>query len=204
MNDIITKGISNGISYEAYRELIDTLLAEGKATGLDQSEKRVADTRLNVARMRRNDKTIVILDEVREALSSIDRPQTWLIITEGWCGDSSQVIPVINRMAEINPAITLKHVMRDENDDLMNLFLTNGAKSIPKIIVIDEESREVIGTWGPRPAELQAKAIARKNDPNPISSHDFAIQTQQWYNADKGVSIQKEFIECVELRVHRV
>lgn len=194
MNSIVSQGIAAGISYAEYRGMIDYLLAENKTTGPNQSEQMIEYTRLNVTRMSRLDKTTIILEEVRQAVVGITTPQTWLVITEAWCGDAAQIVPVINRMAELNPAVTLKHVLRDENSQLMDLFLTNGGKSIPIIVVIDDAKREVIGHWGPRPAELQRKVMVRNTDSSPLPYSEFVVELQKWYAQDKTVSIQREFV----------
>ncbi|MEZ4847593.1 MAG: thioredoxin family protein [Bacteroidia bacterium] len=192
MNDIIKKGIQNGMSYGDYQQMIDSLLAENKTTGPNQSEEYIDYTKLNVVRMRRLDKTTRIRDNIQEMVQSINRRQTWLVITEAWCGDAAQIVPVVNKLADLNPNITVKHVLRDENPELMDMFLTNGARSIPMIVFIDDETNEVVGKWGPRPEEIQQAVMARKSDPAPISYSEFAKEIQKWYAKDKTTSIQQE------------
>ena len=89
-----------GLTYREYRELIDKLLAEGKTTGNTQTEKLVEFTRMNVQRMNRIDKTIHLPEDVIHRLRSLSRPVLWLLVGDAWCGDSAQIIPVINKMAE--------------------------------------------------------------------------------------------------------
>ena len=194
MNAVIEKAMQDGMSYEEYRTLIDDLFVQGKTTGPDQSEEMLHYTKLNIVRMKRIDKTTVVQDDVREAITNIQTPQTWLVITEAWCGDAAQIVPVINVMASLNPQITLKHVLRDENEELMDLFLTNGGKSIPKVVVIDKTANQVIGDWGPRPSEMQEMVMARKNNPNATPYSEFVIEAQKWYAKEKTVSIQREFV----------
>lgn len=201
MNAVIRQGIQTGINYREYRTLIDDLLAQGKTTGPNQSESQIHFTELNVARMNRLDKTTVIHDDVRDIIEAIEHPQTWLVITEAWCGDAAQIVPVINQMADLNPKITVKHVLRDENEALINLFLTNGAKSIPKIIVVEEATHQVIGEWGPRPSEIQEAAMARKSNPDAIPYNQFAIEVQKWYAKDRTHSIQREFATLLSASV---
>ena len=198
MNNIIEKAISDGISYREYRNMIDTLLQRRETTGAEQSEKRVGYTEVGVARMNRLDRTMKLLEEVREMISSINKPQIWLAITEAWCADSAWILPVINQMSEVNSLITLKHVLRDENEELMNLFLTNGGRAIPTILIIDEMSNQVIGRWGPRPAELQRRGAERREDPNPMPYSEFFAALQKWYAADRTETIQKEFAAAVK------
>ncbi|NML20535.1 thioredoxin family protein [Pseudoflavitalea sp. G-6-1-2] len=184
------------MDYTAYRELIDNLLLEGKVTGPQQSEAFAAYTKLNVQRMQRIDKTIQLLPELRTALQAINRPQTWLVITEGWCGDASQIVPVLNAIAEHNPLIQLKLVLRDENLDLMDQYLTDGtSRSIPKLIVLDTETLEEKFNWGPRPTvlqELYKKMRAEGMDYSAIST-----ELHAWYAKDKTQSTQRELLKLL-------
>ncbi|HLX65600.1 MAG TPA: thioredoxin family protein, partial [Puia sp.] len=82
--------LQKSITYDAYKQLVEDLLAAGKATGPQQSEAMVHYSQLNVQRMHRVEKTIQILPEVKEQLLRVSRPQTWLVLSEGWCGDAAQ------------------------------------------------------------------------------------------------------------------
>jgi hypothetical protein len=139
----------NGLEPSTYRALLEQVVKEGRTTGPDQSEEMVAYTRLNLARTVRNEKTVKLLPEVTEALAQAG-PMTWLVITEPWCGDSSQVVPVLALMAEAAPGIRMRIVLRDEHLDLMDRYLTRGGRSIPKLIAFAASGRELF-TWGPRP-----------------------------------------------------
>ena len=148
MKKIIKKSLENSYSYQDYRLLIQQLLSDGKSTGPNQSEELTNYSLLNETRMKRLDKTIKISEEVADEIQKIDDPQTWLLITESWCGDATQNLPIINKMAKLNDKIELKFVLRDENLELMDLFLTNNSRSIPKLIILDYQLN-VINTWGP-------------------------------------------------------
>lgn len=195
-------------TYPAYRQHIDELQAEGKTTGPDQSPAMQNYTQLNVARMRRLDKTTAskLKTEALAQVASIDRPMIWLSITEAWCGDAAQILPVIQQLADQNDLITHYLVLRDEHPELMDAFLTNGtARSIPITIAIDAASQEVLGHWGPRPAELQsylmdikAKVLATDNKEAAKAINDQAkIDTQKWYARDKTQTIQEEFLSIL-------
>ena len=134
-NTLIPNSLKKGISYESYRTLVKDLLNQGKSTGKEQSEDLFNYSILNDKRMGRLDKTIKISEETQDSINNLKNNFTFLVIAEGWCGDAAQVVPVLNKIAEATSKISLKLVFRDENNDLMNQFLTNGGKSIPKIIV---------------------------------------------------------------------
>ncbi len=185
--------IEKAISYEEYIELVNRLLKEGKATGDVQNESRLEYTRLNLVRMNRVAKTLVHDEDAFAAVATVDRPQTWLIITEGWCGDAAQNLAVIEHIASANDKIKTRYILRDENPELMNEFLTNGSRSIPKMLAADDATGRVLGTWGPRPASAQQYWNSLKEQG--IEKAELSENLQRWYNADKGVSLQKELAE---------
>ncbi|MCB9261947.1 MAG: thioredoxin family protein [Flavobacteriales bacterium] len=176
-------------SYTEYRQMMDDLLAEGKTTGGNQDDYMIEYTKLNQKRMQRIEKTVKILPELEERIKKV-KPQTWLILTEAWCGDAAQNLPIIDALSKHNHNIKVELILRDENLEIMDQFLTNGGRSIPKVIAIDSEN-EILFTWGPRPKEAQQLFLESKASGK---SHDeFATELHGWYARDKGISIQKEF-----------
>lgn len=200
MQNSITNALSNSYSYTEYRKLVSDLLAQGKATGEEQSEDLTNYSLLNETRMNRLEKTIKISDSTISKLQNLRKNYIWLVISEGWCGDAAQLLPIIYKMATAsNDKIELKIVLRDENPDLMNLFLTNGGKAIPKLIIIDKEKLEVIADWGPRPKGAIELVTNYKKEFGVI---DETIKTnlQLWYLHDKGISTQEEIMKIMENR----
>ena len=115
------------------------------------------------------------------------------VLTESWCGDASPSLPVMNKIAELNSNIEFKIVLRDENLDLMNLFLTNGGMSIPKLIVIDNDQEKVIADWGPRPS-IATKMVEDYKAEHGSLSAAFKQDLQVWYNKDKGQNILQDIV----------
>ena len=194
----------NTYSYQEYRELMDRLVAEGKTTGPNQSEAFAYYTELNHKRMRRLDKTAQLTAELKEAAEKVDRDLTFLILTEAWCGDAAQNIPLFQKMAAANPHLKLELVLRDENLDLMDQHLTNGGRAIPKAIIIDDASQEVLGSWGPRPVPAQKMVMdykAMPKDEKPPYA-DFVVEVQKWYNGDKTLTAQAELVTVMNEVVH--
>ena len=193
-NVLDRKYLNNAMDYPGYRKLVDDLLLEGKVTGPQQSESLTHYTKLNVQRMQRIDKTVQLLPEVSETLRAISKPQTWLVITEGWCGDAAQILPVLNAMASENPLIQLRLILRDENPELIDQYLTDGtSRSIPKLVVLDAETLEEKFNWGPRPAPLQELYKKMRTE-----GMDYAVIAQElhaWYAKDKTVHTQKEILK---------
>lgn len=189
------KYIEKAMTFADYEKLIDDLLAENKTTGLNQSEAMVGYARLNRQRMVRLKKTIDLDETVRAYIQANPRRMIWLIITEGWCGDAAQTIPVIEKIAAESDKIKTRYILRDENPELIDLFLTRGARSTPKLIALDAETLEVLGSWGSRPQAAQDLFSKMKADGTEKAV--ILEEIQRWYNADKGLSLQHEFVELI-------
>lgn len=198
MKEIIKTSLDKSFSYNEYRELVTELLNDNKSTTKDGGLDLVEHSKLNDSRMKRLDKTIKLNEETIATFKALSTPQTWLVLAEGWCGDAAQNLPVINKIAELNDKINLRIVLRDENVELMNNFLTNGGQAIPKLIVLDE-NLEVLTTWGPRPTVATQMVADYKAKHGKIDA-EFKKDLQLWYNKDKGESLCKDFIKIAELQ----
>ena len=195
MKEVIENSLESGISYEQYRELVSGLLKENKSTGPNQSEALYNYSLLNDRRMKRLDKTSKLTEDTIEFVKSIEKPQTWLVLTEGWCGDAAQNLPVLSKMADESEKLDLKLVLRDDNLELMDEFLTNGGRSIPKLIALDED-KNVLFTWGPRPS-VATKMIADYKEENGVVDAKVKEDLQRWYNKDKGANVQEDIISLL-------
>jgi Thioredoxin len=183
--------IKKAMRYETYTKLISDLLTAGRTTGPDQSEAMIHYTELNQQRMHRVEKSILVLPSAEALIRSINLPQTWLVLTEAWCGDAAHSIPIMHALAALNPLIDLRLLLRDENPELMDRYLTNGvSRSIPKLIGLDTTTLEELFTWGPRPAPLQEVFLQMKGQGTEF--HAIKEELQRWYNKDKTVAVQQE------------
>tara|TARA_R110002033_G_scaffold17026_1_gene46826 strand:- start:373 stop:843 length:471 start_codon:yes stop_codon:yes gene_type:complete len=145
--------------------------------------------------MNRWDKTLKLSEESQTRLAHFHENISWLVITESWCGDAAHIVPVLNKLAEaIN--IDFRVVLRDENLELMDTFLTNGARAVPKLIMIDNVTGDVINTFGPRPNEATQMVIDYK-EKHGVITPEFKEDLQLWYNKDKGESIIKDISELL-------
>jgi len=150
--------------------------------------KYVEFTKLNFSRFNRWLKIGEIHDECIDTILLIDEPQEWVIISEHWCGDAAHSLPFIIKLASYNSLIDLKFQLRDSKDSEIDLYLTNGTKSIP--ILIGRKNGEDIFKWGPRPKSCikYIDELKRKNKTNDQLKEDI----QKWYNTNKGHEIQAE------------
>lgn len=189
--------IEEAMDYHEYRRMINVLLKQDKTTGTNHTPEMVEYTQMNVQRMKRLDKQAELQDELVDQLQDVDEDWVWLVLTEAWCGDAAQNIPVIVKMAEQNDNIDVRFILRDQHLDIMDEYLTNGGRSIPKLICLDADTLEEIGTWGPRPEAIQDKALKWKDDPK-ISREEWAKKLHKWYADNNTVAIQNDFIELLD------
>ena len=194
--NVIEESLKKSLSYQDYRTLLSRLVEENATTGTNQSEALINYTALNDRRMKRWNKTVKISDEDIDAIKNATVNQTWIVLTESWCGDAAHVIPVINKVAELNTGINLQLVMRDENEQLMDLFLTNGGKSIPKLIQFDNTTKTVLNSYGPRPTEA-TKLVNDFKKKNGTLTAEFKEDLQRWYNKDKGQNVINDLLELI-------
>ncbi len=190
--------LDEAYTYDQYRELIEKLMEKNRTTGENHSEAMLHYTKMNTYRMKRLDKTTELLPELKERLKQIERPMMWLVLTEAWCGDAAQIIPVLQKMADQNELIKMRLILRDQNLDIMDDFLTNErSRSIPKLIVLDANTLTVLGDWGPRPFKAQDMYDDwQLNDGEDY--REISESLHKWYADDKTESTQKELLPLLD------
>ncbi|MCR9227470.1 MAG: thioredoxin family protein [Flavobacteriaceae bacterium] len=196
--EMVQEYISKAMGYPRYRALVSQLALAGGSTGPNQSEIYVNYTKLGDKRMSRWEKTFKISEELRQKLKSYDRELVLLALTESWCGDAAASLPIIDKIAGASPNISLQVVLRDENLDLMDTFLTNGARSIPKVIMFDKVNKEIVGEWGPRPSIATQMVEDCKKEHGKLTD-EFKQELQLWYNKNKGQNILEDILELLAL-----
>ena len=189
MIEKLAQGLEGSMTYTEYMDLMNKLVLTESTTGeIDQD--RVGFTALNYKRSLRLNKTIQLSEIETSIFKGVGIKQIWLLITESWCGDAAQTLPVLNKLAEASENIELRVVLRDEYPELMDHFLTNGTRSIPKLIIMNPHL-EVMATWGPRTAAATKLVTDYKEKFGKIDAQ-FKTLLQIWYNKDKGKNIINE------------
>jgi arsenate reductase (thioredoxin) len=189
--------LQQGYTYEAFRELTINLAAAGKTTGPDQSEQMVHYTVLNAQRIKRGDKTVALLPEVREIIHSLNSKLHILVINEAWCGDGAHLLPIFGKMKEASQHIELKILLRDEQPELMDRYLTDGTKkAIPIFIFLDEQYREIF-YWGSKSAAVQKLINTMKDEQ--VDADIIKEKQHLWYARDRGVTTQHELFPLLKL-----
>lgn len=195
---LVREAIEMGWDYSAYRELVGKQVAEGRTSGFNQSEAYVYYTLLNHKRMNRWDKKIVLPEALKATLAEMERTRIWLVLTETWCGDAAPVLPVMHAFVSAAPSLTLRIAHRDEHPLLMDRFLTEGARSIPKLLVVEPDTYQVVGSWGPRPKGAR-KLVESYKEKHGKLTPEFRESLQKWYNKDRGVQIIQELSSLLAL-----
>ena len=197
VKEIIKTSLENSFSYSEYIELVKGLVEENSTTGEHKTEALANYTMLNDRRMKRWDKTLKVGEDQVAKIGQYDKKITWLVLTESWCGDAAHIMPIMNKVALLNDSIDFKVVLRDDNLELMNSFLTNGNQSIPKMITIDTKSGEVLNTYGPRPT-LATQMVNDYKEEHGKLTPEFKEDLQKWYNKDKGQNVLDDLIKLLE------
>ncbi len=195
---LVQQGISMGMDYEKYRDLVHHLVEIEQTTGHTQTEANIQYTQLNDRRMKRWNKTFAIPEEVQQKVIGLNKPLVFLAITESWCGDAAHSLPIVHKIAELNTNIDFKIVLRDEVPEIMDAFLTNNARSIPKVILWDKENKTILGEWGPRPREATEMVLAYKQEYGKLTP-EFKQDLQVWYNKDKGEGVLQDILDLLPL-----
>lgn len=191
MTAIHSSILAQAISFESYMKLTEQLVDEVRTSGPNQSEAYVYYTKLNFQRMKRLNKTIEVPARVIELLKEKAANWTWLTLTEPWCGDAAQCVPVIEKLALRAGNIQSLYLLRDEHPNVMDAYLTNGGRSIPKLICLDESGKELF-TWGPRPMVIQEVMNQLKAE-GITEIATIVEQIQKAYNTDHQAGIYSEF-----------
>jgi hypothetical protein len=192
---ITTELINKALDYQSYKDLIERLLKEGQSTGPNQSQELLQYSELNVHRMNRVEKTTVLIEDLSATIDLIEQPQIWLILAEGWCGDAAQTIPIFHLIEKQFPKIKIKLLLRDENVEVMDHFLTDGSRSIPKVLMLDASSLNLLAQWGPRPSE--AIALINNLKAAKVDMMEIKEKLHAWYAKNKGVAVQSEIIDII-------
>ena len=186
--------MENTTNWEGYLEKFEEILAKEIQQPPYDNPAYLDYLKLNRSRQKRWIKTANINDELTQVIKNIDEKQTWYLITEPWCGDAAHNCPFIYLMSELNSNITLKIIWRDTPPIMIEDYLTNGGKSIPKLIIRNKNEIDLC-VWGPRPKACQVLFEELKT--KGAEFEEQKIELQNWYNVNKGVDIQKELTDIL-------
>ena len=189
----------NMINWYEYLSSFEDILNRKLTKKPYDNEAYIEYVKLNKSRMNRWLRTGLLKGSTQQTIEKIREVQNWYIITEPWCGDAAHSVPFIYLLSELNQNIKLTLILRDSEPEWIERYLTNGSRSIPKLIVRNNYNEDLF-TWGPRPKECQLLISELKKQQ--ISDEDIKTRAQEWYNKNKGISLQEEIRNKIELHLN--
>lgn len=195
-NKLDRMGLVNPLSFEAYLDFHQNICDGNYGShSVYEREKTMQHTKVNLSLLQNVLETISLEKKLYNSLSKIGK-QEWLFITEPWCGAGSFVLPLFHAISMAQSNINFTIYLRDENESLMVQALTNGSKSIPKLLVLNELD-EILRTWGPRPKA--ALALESKLKAENKSNSEINESLIEWYLNDKTMATQEEILQLIKL-----
>ena len=190
-------------TYDEFSELSENEIKNADVNLLSDQEKIYLEySKINLQRTTRIHKTFKPNDNVVKLIMQFDKPQTWLMITEHWCGDSAQNLPYFVMYAKFNPLINIQIVLRDSNlEAIDDYFNSPTARSIPKIIGFDENGDELF-IWGARPKIAQDLVMQLKAEG--FSKEEFNEKLHLWYGRNRGKELEKEMISLFSTLLKKI
>lgn len=181
------------VAFQAYYAELEGWTSALKSGTLSQEEHPYSKYYpINLQRMKRGIKQIKLSDEIRSAVENVDGIIEWFVLTEQWCGDAAQSLPLFHKLTQEFPAkLTLRILCRDQNLELMDQFLTDGGRSIPKVIQVNSTGR-ITGAWGPRPAPAQGLVKELR-----AQGKSYNDDLHAWYAKDKHQTLQAEITRLI-------
>ena len=185
---------NKAISFDEYFKKTEEIVNKKEEELTDDEKKMLKYYQLGVQRMSRMIKIYKPNEEQLQKLSEKNFKGKFLIISEGWCGDAGQTVPAVSLFFQGKNEVRI--IYRDENLDLIDQFLTNGTRSIPIVIILDENDN-VITHWGPRPAHGAELLKKHKTDPKNDTKEQFYNDIQVYYSKNRGIDVINEILELI-------
>jgi hypothetical protein len=186
-----TQRPQRGMTPAEYRRYFETEVARAGLAAADSQDPHVRYLPLNLHRTVRIEETYTPSRKVQTAVQAIKGPQLWMVLAEPWCGDCAQNLPYIAKIAACNASIDLRILLRDQNPDIMDAYLTNGTRSIPKLVAFDSQGNELF-QWGPRPQP--AAELFRQLKESGAPREEVIQKLHLWYGRNRGRTLEAEFV----------
>lgn len=194
--------VGNIYTYPEFLKMSEDNLNNTDPETLDDKEKKYFGySQINLHRTKRIEKTFKPDDNLLKIIKNIDEPQTWLVITEDWCGDSAQNLPYIEKYLSYNEHLNMFVILRDSNlEAIDNYFKEGNPRSIPKIVGFDKDGSELF-VWGPRPKFAQD--LVKQLKAEGYTNEEFNKELHLWYGRNRGKELEKELFTLLQ-RIVRV
>lgn len=185
--------LDKSISFDEYMALTRSIVESAEPEGIYANPSTHRYTRSNLERMKKVMDNMVVNQKLYNTLSDLKGDWLWVVISEPWCGDASWGTPALYMISTCSDRIDFRILLRDENTEVMQAYQTAGTDSIPKLICLNKNTFEEIGTWGPRPQQLHEQVLSLKNNPA-IDYREGVRALHSWYEQDMTKAIQEEVL----------
>ncbi len=186
--------LEKGLSYEEYIASWENHIGQS-LKGLDKkARKYLFYAKYNKERAGRVIDAFKMSEALMSLIDGIDTPQYWMVLTEDWCVDSAYALPIISNAASRNPHINMRILLRDDNLDIMDQYLTDGGRGIPKLVAFSAEGKELF-QWGPRPQALKLKREDWKEEG--VEGAMLSQKGAEWYDAGGWQKVETELINAI-------
>ncbi|HLP49609.1 MAG TPA: thioredoxin family protein [Chitinophagales bacterium] len=190
--------LAETLSFEEYLQLTDDILEQRvERAGIYLNDSTFRYTRSNLERMKKVLDTIALNQKLYNLLSDLEEEWIWLVISEPWCGDASWGVPALCMIASASDKIDFRILLRDTHPDIIQAYQTAGTDSIPKLVCLRKDDLSLVGTWGPRPAELHEMVLKFKDDPA-FDYRESVRRLHAWFEADMTKSTQDELTVLIK------
>ncbi|HEX8349729.1 MAG TPA: thioredoxin family protein [Hymenobacter sp.] len=187
---------AEALTYPAFQALVTRLAHEHRTSGPEQHPFLIQTTQQNQAVLDA-DHGLPLLPELVALLRQVPNRWFWAVLGEAWCGDTAHQVQLLAHLAsESENQVELRILLRSEHPDVMAAYQTNGKDSIPKLVCLEADTMQTLGTWGPRPAAAQQLA-EQLHANKELHATQVSQQMNEWYNADQGQSFQRELLPLV-------
>jgi hypothetical protein len=172
----------------------ETMTMRGRYLGAPEFEETLATATQNADLWAAVWRRASVPDDFVRRVAGLGGAWHLLVLSEDWCGDAVNTVPVVAKLAALAPNLDLRVLARDENPDLMDSHLTGASRSIPVVIALDDEFRER-GWWGPRPAALQEWVLGPGRE---LEKDARYREVRSWYARDRGRTTLEEVVGMLE------
>ena len=188
---------NDSLTFDEYMELFNSIVNSDNPSAPYDKPSWLRYTKSNLERTQKILSAMTVNQKLYNLVSEINKDWIWVVLTEPWCGDASWGVPTLYMIAQCNERIQFKLLLRDKHPEIMANYQTAGTDSIPKLICIDANTKEIVGTWGPRPRELQSVVMNIKNLPG-LDYREATRALHQWYLDDFTKSTQSDLTSSIK------
>jgi Thioredoxin len=118
-----------------------------------------------------------------------------LVVAEDWCGDSSNTLPYLNKLAESAPdVLDLRIIDSSAGRPVMEAHRTPDSRAATPTVIVLDEAGTLVGAWVERPSVLQKWYLEQQDV---LSNADLLDKKYKWYREDQGKSAIREVVDLL-------